>query len=498
MRAGLLFADRELDLWALPEPPADLVADLELGRLFTAMAGDDPFLLDVARRVVPVGLHSAEQVRYRQAVLLDCLSAPGVIRDLYAVASRALEAERRVWGGQMRNPELVLRRSVEVLGGLLDTLEELRHVARTRGAAFRSPGFTGLFAQVAGTINDEFLAVAREQLRRLDGRTLTVTASLGPGNRSTGYVLRRPPDAGRRLRDRIGLDERRGLAVEVALHDQNAMNAMSELRGQAIADAASAVAEAVARIVAFLRRLRAELGFYVGCLNLHEALARTGIATCTPEPWDGDGEAGSPGLVARSLADPCLALVADHRVVGNDVGALAARLVIVTGANGGGKSTLLRAVGVAHVMMAAGMFVAAAAFRAGLRAGVLTHFPRDEESRLDGGRLDDELRRLDGLVERARPGSLVLLNESLSTTNERDGAEIARQLVMALADAGVAVWFVTHLHELARRIHDEAPSGVLFLRAERGSGGDRPYRLVEAPPLPTSFGVDLYRRIVGE
>jgi hypothetical protein len=36
---------------------------------------------------------------------------------------------------------------------------------------------------------------------------------------------------------------------------------------------------------------------------------------------------------------------------------------------------------------------------------------------------------------------------------------------------------------------------VLFLRAERGAGGARPFRISEGEPLSTSHGRDLYERI---
>jgi hypothetical protein len=38
----------------------------------------------------------------------------------------------------------------------------------------------------------------------------------------------------------------------------------------------------------------------------------------------------------------------------------------------------------------------------------------------------------------------------------------------------------------------------LFLRAERGSDGARPFKLSEGEPLPTSYGEDSYRKVFGE
>ena len=67
-----------------------------------------------------------------------------------------------------------------------------------------------------------------------------------------------------------------------------------------------------------------------------------------------------------ALSDVCLALRAENPVVGNDVNADGKSLVIITGANSGGKSTFLRSVGLAQLMMQCGMFVAAVAYRANL------------------------------------------------------------------------------------------------------------------------------------
>lgn len=500
MRVALLHPDRDLDLASLPEPDADLVADLELERLFRAMAGGDTRIFEVVRRLlasaavrandaVGPGGDPQEAVLHRQAAIADAISAPETVRALYRLASDAVEAERRVWGGALRNAELVLRRSVEVLEALLAAVAEMRDVLARDRAALRSPAMHGLADRLAAEADDAFVARATAVLEQLRRPTLAVTGGLGPGNRPAAFVLRRPGDARRRLRDRIGLAGLRGYAIDVTLHDQNAMNALGELRARAVADAAGAVAEASAHLLAFCTRLRDETAFLVGCANLDAALAERGVARSRPSTLAAvDGE---PRLDAAEIVDPCLALAADGPVVGNDVHT-GVGLTVVTGANGGGKSTLLRAVGVARLMHAAGLPVAAGGFTARIPAGILVHFPRPEEAGEGSGRLDAELGRLDALVRRARPNTLVLLNEPLSTVNERDGSAITGDLVRGLVAGGAEVWLVTHHHELAAGLHASPPAGTRFLRAERGEGSARPFRVIEAPPLHTSFGVDLW------
>jgi DNA mismatch repair ATPase MutS len=92
---------------------------------------------------------------------------------------------------------------------------------------------------------------------------------------------------------------------------------------------------------------------------------------------------------------------------------------------------------------------------------------------------------------------MVLFNESFAATNEREGSELARQIVRALLEAGIKILFVTHLHDLADSFYRKHLASALFLRAERLADGRRTFRMVEAEPLPTSYGEDLYHRLGG-
>ena len=116
---------------------------------------------------------------------------------------------------------------------------------------------------------------------------------------------------------------------------------------------------------------------------------------------------------------------------------------------------------------------------------------------MESGKLDEELARMSAIADEITPGCLLLCNESFAATNEREGSEIARQVIRAMLDSGVKVFFVTHLYDLAHTLHAQRHDTTLFLRAERGSGGRRTFRIVKGEPLPTSYGEDSYRRVFG-
>ena len=503
MKAHLLYRDRDFDLHASgPPQEAALVQDLELNTLLGAMAAGDPFLLEVARRVVLTSLSEPEVILYRQRILADCRDRPAIVREMYAIAVKALERERGVWSvfSSPRYPDGVRYRCVELLQRFMELFKRLRRVADAHAAQFRSEGFRTLLAMLARELDDKYLAIVEDHLRRLQLREgVLLSAELDQGNKGTRYVLRKlyaKQNWAEWLKEWVSerlFNDRSGYIIEIDPRDQAGHNALGDLNNRGIALVASALAQSTDHIQDFFSMLRLELGFYVGCLNLHDYLARKGEPACFPVPL----ASGKPMLSARGLYDVCLSLSVEQNVVGNDISADGKLLVMMTGANRGGKSTLLRAIGLAQLMMQCGMFVPAQSFRANVCDGIFTHFKREEDASMKSGKLDEELSRMSSIVDSLSPNSIVLLNESFASTNEREGSEIARQIVRALVERGVKVFYVTHLFDLAQGFHRAQMDTALFLRAERLADGRRTFRLLEGEPLPTSHGGDLYRRIFG-
>jgi DNA mismatch repair ATPase MutS len=139
--------------------------------------------------------------------------------------------------------------------------------------------------------------------------------------------------------------------------------------------------------------------------------------------------------------------------------------------------------------------VAAKSFSSDVCLGLFTHFKREEDTTMKSGKLDEELKRMSDIVDHLSSDCIVLFNESFAATNEREGSEISRQIVTALLEKRVKVFFVTHQYEFAQSIYEKKMPNALFLRAERKAGGERTFRVVPGEPLQTSYGEDLYDRI---
>jgi DNA mismatch repair ATPase MutS len=273
--------------------------------------------------------------------------------------------------------------------------------------------------------------------------------------------------------------------------DEGGAKALAELQDRGISLVAKALAQSADHVGSFFDMLRTELAFYVGCVNLHEELGQKTEPLCPPSPVTAEERR----LSFRGLYDVSLALSMEQLVVGNDANADEQDLVIVTGANQDGKSTFLRSIGLAQLMMQSGMFVPAESFCSSLCNGLFTHYKREEDTSMKSGKLDEELSRMSDIVDHFTPHSMILFNESFAATNEREGSEIAKQILSAFLDKPVKMVCVTHLYELAHGFYEKKMRKVLFLRAERQEGGTRTFKLIEGEPLETSFGVDLYESI---
>jgi MutS domain V len=500
VKAFLMYPDRDFYLGQeLPPNQTDLAADLELDVVLRAMADEDKFLFDVARLGLHAGLTNAEEIAYRQQVLADCIAQPAVVRDLYDVAIEALAGEKKVLGWIFRDsPETIVHRSRQLLEIYVDMFRRLRGIADTHAASFRSEGFTRFFAMLSRELGEDYLAEIEAHLGELAFRRGTlISATLGKGNRGTGYTVRRQPEQS--WRDRIPGMNRSGYSFYIAERDDTGARTLSDLTSRGLNGAANALAQSTDHIRSFFEILRAELGFYLGCLNLRDRLLAKSQPVCFPDPAGPPPARAEDALLSvRGLYDASLALTLDDtKAVGNDVDADGKQLIMITGANHGGKSTFLRSAGLAQLMMQAGMFVTAESFTASVSTGIFTHFKREEDAAMEQGKLDEELDRMSTIAGQITTGGLLLCNESFASTNEREGSEVARQIIQALTEAGIRIIFVTHMFDLAGRHYAAHDPAVLFLRAERQPDGRRTFRVPPGEPLPTSYGEDLYQQVFG-
>lgn len=496
MKARLMFRAADFDVaQSLPANAEQLTHDLDLDTLLQAMANGDELIESVSRAALLNGLSEPSEIAYRQEILSDCIRQSEVVRQMYALAVQAVrERQKMFWFVSRGSPARMMSQSPDVIALYMGYLKLLRTLVDTHSGEFTSEGWTTLFRVLERDLSDDYFQLIDDHLRQLKFKDGTlISADLSFGNTGTNFVLRDSRRAKQTIRERLGVGGRKSYSFEIAPRDEAGSKILEDLMNRGVNTAANSLAQAADHLSNFFIMLRTELAFYLGCLNLRERLANIGEPMCTPEahPW-------SPArFTFTGLYDVCLALRSNRAVVGNDANADRRNLIIVTGANSGGKSTFLRSAGIGLLMMRSGMFVGAESFGSSTCQNVYTHFIREEDSTMTSGKLDEELSRMSVIADEVKPRCVVLFNESFSATNEREGSEIARQVIQALLDEDVRALVVTHLFDLAEHFYVHSPDSTLFLKAEREGASGPTYKLTKGEPSPTSYAEDIYQRIGG-
>lgn len=494
MKAFLMHRNHDFDIeQKLPFNEEALLKDLELNTLLNTMALEDEFIYSAVKQGVLSSLKDSDSILYRQSILKDCLKNSSTIMDMYDVATEAVNSERKFYYGIFSDyPDSILDRSVEVLQMFVEMLKKLKNIINQYENEFYSDGFITFFKMINKELNDEYFSIIQNHLKELKfNKGVLISAELGKGNKGVNYIIRRQNDKKQSLLKKIIDMNMMRYTYYISDRDESGTRALSELRNRGIASIANAVAQSTEHILSFFKMLRVELAFYVGCLNLYNKLQEKGVQICFPVPVS----AKEIKYSFTGLYDVCLCLSIEQRPISNSTYANGKNLMIITGANQGGKSTFLRSLGLAQLMMQCGIFVPAQEFCSSICSGIFTHFKREEDVTMKSGKLDEELSRMSQIIDNISRDSMILFNESFSATNEREGSEIARQIICALLEKNIRVMFVTHFYELAHGFYKRNMKNAIFLKAERKNSGDRTFKIIEGEPLETSYGADIYKKV---
>ncbi len=251
-----------------------------------------------------------------------------------------------------------------------------------------------------------------------------------------------------------------------------------------------------------------ELLYYTRWAEYIEKYRSRGWTFCKPEARDAGSEAAgmaAEGFYNLKLTD---ALQPAETIRNSLVFDAEKRVYILTGANRGGKTTVTQAVGQLFLLAQGGIFVPGERFDFTPADWVLTHFPADEDRTMDLGRLGEECKRFREMYETCSRKSLLLLNETFSTTSFEEGYFIAVDAVKAILDRGCRAIYNTHMHKLAAGLDDgindpDIPGKAVSLTAETKEGKNS-FRVRIAPPEGKSFARNIaekygvtYERLTG-
>ncbi|EWC59812.1 MutS domain protein, family 5 [Actinokineospora spheciospongiae] len=458
----------------------DCFADLNLDQVVHAVAGDDA----VVAGYFHAGVRDVRDVEARQAVFRD-LDDPAVAEPVRRFTATAARTRRRL--GMLRRMTHQPQAGWWFVDVVLDWSAAV--VALSRGLdAAGSAGLRGLRADLAEWVgHGEFPAVrerAADLLRRLgevrydlllkqDRVTVAEHDPTSPGDfadrvLATFARFRRDPAEPPQPPPDLGLDE-----VEAAVLDL-----VARLHPELFADLAAfhdRHRDLPDLLPPDLDRLDAELRFHLAYLDHLAPLRAAGIPTCFPRV-----SATDKAFLARGAVDLALAAQLVERgqpVVGNDLELSGAeRVLVVSGPNQGGKTTLSRTFGQLYHLAALGCPVPGHEVRLSLADRVFTHYPRAESSDSVASKLEEELVRMRDILDRATPRSVVVLNEVFTSTTGDDARALSLTVLDALTRLDVPCLWVSFLDELSRA----GPTTVSMV-STLDDHGARTYRVVRKP-----------------
>ncbi len=459
-------------------------------------------------------------IRYRQATLADMRRLPALSATLSRVVPilcdiaelRRLDRDSADSAGQSYLYSIT---EIELYVSCISTLAEGLSEVRDE---LKAPAFINLADFITELTESEYYRDLNKQLKELSKHVHEVKSVTIGVNLDSEY---RPTEAGvlsvnaesfksGRILDKILRLSFRNDAMTCIAPLTPVMNSRTESRREALVSAFKGAMDEVFRssvrawrgIVAsyildntdFLLKLLPEIEFISRASALESRLIEKGDPVCTPEVLSAEEKI----FEAVRLYNPDVSLRISEEVVCNDFAFDdAARIYVLTGPNRGGKSVITCAVGLAQAMMQLGLCVAAESARISVADGIFTHFPEGAEDTIDKGRLGEECARLQDIFKEVTEDSMVLLDESLSSTGAFEASYIAAEILTGFAVARTRGIFSTHLHDLAAAVPEinsraAAEGGVQIDTLVAGiEEGRRSFLIKRAKPDGKSYARDI-------
>ncbi len=505
---------------AAPRPATSIQweADLGMSDVVAALALNGRYTTYI-RQILTTLVTNPAVIHWRQAVLLDFIRNPALIERAQMLLPRlaALQQGNALLGKRQRNLLLDTADHLAELDSYLQVTLELQ--AALSESSLESSALLKLRDNLAALIADpqfqelcQELPELRAPLERIT--SLTVGINLDVELRPESAVLLAINDfkVGERLSwlERvIGVRqddlEESGIAPLHRLPEDPNQRVMSPLfqdLDRLLTQIATPIAKALTQYArsgsGSLQHLEYELAFFTAAARTTLHLMKQGITFCQPVI----APATERVMEIEGLVNLALALRDSGAAIpSNATFGESGRIAILTGPNSGGKTTYLRSIGLAQAVFQAGLLLPAQAARISPVDVILTHFPALETRQ--HGRLAEEALRLREVFGRASATSLVLLNETFSSTSSGEALYLAMDMLAALRALGARAIFATHLIELVERKAEieamiEGDCRLFSLVAgvvinEEGEAAPT-YQIMPGLPLGRSYARDIARR----
>ncbi|MGH3401599.1 MAG: MutS-related protein [Streptosporangiaceae bacterium] len=432
----------------------DFFADLNLDQVLGSMtAGREQYELEP---LFYAPLHKTDAVRYRHEVLRDLEK-----REVLEAVSRFAEAMElmREHLAQVRKLYYQLQKQAWFLDAVEICCEAVRTLAEELAVCdLTSRGFDRLHQYLAEyTGGERFTSLAAETQELKDALAGIRYAVRIHGPRVTVSRYEGEPDYSAEVAETFAKFKQG--AVESYLAKLPVRADMDHVEAQIASlverlypDVFGMLDDYCARHRDYLDptigRFDREVQLYLAYLELIGRFRAAGLPFCYPNV-----SAQSKEIAAEDTFDLALAnkLVPDSGpVVTNDFYLEGPeRVFVVSGPNNGGKTTFARTFGQLHYLASLGLLVPGRSAHLFLPDRIYTHFEREEDIETLRGKFEDELARVHGILGRATGGSILVMNESFSSTTLTDALFVGTEVMRRILDLGCLGVYVTFVDEIA-------------------------------------------------
>ncbi len=465
-----------------------LKKDLELEKIFDIMGGEDNNVRNLSIELLFNPVNNENEMYYRQNTIKDALNNQKTVINMYKIILNAInEAKKNFLWMSENNPSLSIMTSKDIINTYIDSFKKLRDIAISEKAHFNSKGFAHLFNLILEEFNEEYLDKIKNSLNQINTEVIYASGKIGDYSMLSDFKLLTYKKRRVHLPNIVSIKNKH-YTYTLPPRDIAGAEAIADLKKKILYTFSGILKDSAKNILGFMKSLNRELGMLIGCINLYNKITELNLEVCFPE-FNKYNE-----ISYESMYDLSLALRIGKNIVNNSIENINSKLIFITGANRGGKSTFLRGVGQCILLMGAGLYVPATKFNAKIYEKIFTHFKREEDPELKMGKFGEELKRLNGIIDHVKKGSIILFNESFSSTDALEGSYVASEIIDALKEKNIDTIFVTHFYELPY-MYIKRGGDTVFLKAERTNTGERTYKIIKGKPEDTGYAIDLFKEI---
>jgi hypothetical protein len=490
---------------SVSEPPA-YFSDLNLDQIVASVTADrEPYDLTP---FFSQHLESVDTIHYRHEVFQD-LEHGAVLGDVAAFAAQMRDMrEQIIQMEKLRERYQKERYFLDVITTYTGAVKGLAR--RLCDAELSSRGLRSLRDYLATyTSSPAFTALATEAAQVLEALSkITYTVHV-KGNRATVGRYQGEPDYSaevlqtfERFRQGATKDYRVGFHNSLEMNHVEAM--VLELVARLFPDEFALLDGYYQRHLGYLDdvvgRFDREVQFYIAYLDYLAPMRAAGLQICYPEVARASKEIFANdtydlALAAKLVATSTPVVCNDFYLRGQE------RILVVSGPNQGGKTTVARTFGQLHHLASIGCPVPGSTARLYLFDQLFAHFGREEDLAHSAGKLEDDLLRVRDILVEATSDSVVILNEIFSSTTLHDALFLGTKVMEQVIELDLLCVCVTFIDELASL----GPSTVSMMSTVNpDSPADRTYKVVRrradglayALAIAEKYGVS-YNRLKG-